>query len=494
MKSMSHHFCTSNIALDGFFYFSGIVATFRICDPISSATEYSSNFLLGCITYYTSAGRFIHFKVRMTKAPLNVTFGVELEIALAFLPSEQADPLMEWRLEELESEDDIDKLRQAENVLRNSVIRVLREAGLEANDCNDLNYEKDEHYYTKWSVAEENSIKIDDAQKKNLSYWANSSPLALSSEQRAELRFLDIEVVSRVLKFDANGLKEIETAISAIISTLPVILPSNTGLHVHVGNQFSGLPTETLDNILAMVSCMEDQFNQLHPPHRLRGHHIILPRFSFHNANHGDSLRMAEFVYRQNDLKDFLHYFGWHKSVCYNFKNLNPRAKKKTVEFRQHMCTLDIEEIKQWIILVCNLINIAYQSETGIFIDILRRHAYDSDYSIIDLLEDLGLFGSAHYYSTRIHEHPYDTRIFNPETENVSWLGWHTPEFRDKYRWRSGPVISKSNEKEAPNKSTTQGSGMSMGWSLDDSLGGPEESSEEDTLGDSEESSDESAE
>ena len=366
----------------------------------------------------------------MTENPLNITFGVEIELALAFFPSEQEDPSLDWRHEGQESIDDPETFEKAENVIRGSVVRILREAGIETNKCKTLDVAKDDQDYTKWSVTCEQSVKID---KKQITQWGNDSPLNLSPTQHAEIRFLDIEVVSGVLNFHADALDEIQTAITAIVSNLPVVVPHNNGLHVHVGNQSSGLPTETLKNIMTLVSCMEDQFNQLHPPLRLQNHNIILPRFNFHRQNRGDAVRMAEFISRRADLPDFLHYFGWNRRVCYNFENLHPRKKKKTVEFRQHLSTLDIREIKQWILLVCNLVNIAHQAESGLIIDVLRRRAYDSGYDVIDLLKDLGMFASARYYSTRIYKHPPDMHQYNPETEVITHVGWKTPESRDKY-------------------------------------------------------------
>ena len=350
------------------------------------------------------------------RSPLNMTFGVEFEIALGFFPSEQKDPLLNWRHEEPCSIKDRNLLNKVENVLRGSVIRVLREAGLEADDCNNQDDAKDKQDYTKWSVSKDWSIiEGDNVKLDHLSHWGNGTLLDLSPEQRAEICFLDTEVVSRVLNCDIHALNEIQTAITAVILNLPVVLPRNTGMHVHVGNRSAGFPAETLQNIVAIVSCMENQSNQLHPSHRLLNHHILLPRFSFHRVNRGDPLRMAEFVYRYSG-KDFLYYFGWNKGVCYNFEHLDSQKGKKTIEFRQHICTFDLNEIRQWIILVCDLVNIAYQSEQWVFTEILRLHAYDSEYNVIDLLKNLGLFGSAHYYSTRLYEHPSDIDVYNPES------------------------------------------------------------------------------
>lgn len=97
-----------------------------------------------------------------------------------------------------------------------------------------------------------------------------------------------------------------------------------------------------------------------------------------------------------------------NKWTAYGFLTLlNPSLR--TVEFRQHSGTLDKDAISHWANLSTNLINLAHSASYSGFYNIIKAHALDDNYNIINLLNDLKLTELAEYYSNHpreIYNHP----------------------------------------------------------------------------------------
>ncbi|KAK4998960.1 hypothetical protein LTR66_001915 [Elasticomyces elasticus] len=156
----------------------------------------------------------------------------------------------------------------------------------------------------------------------------------------------------------------------------------NTGLHVHVGNGDEKVPLKTCKNVLHVVTAFERCFDILHTGPRIMHNtqHVNCPSFFFRHSpitNRDDRLLAwlgaIEKCSTYEDIGE-LHVVRRPNTghpnettghnAAYNFDNLfaDPEIGRyeehltNTIEFRQHVGTLDPGEIFAWIGLVTHLL------------------------------------------------------------------------------------------------------------------------------------------
>ncbi|KAL9120914.1 MAG: hypothetical protein Q9187_002532 [Circinaria calcarea] len=339
---------------------------------------------------------------------LNITFGVELEFLLSYfaeaLPQRITDGIKQGRVSEKEIRD---LRRQEEDAQRAKLVLVLRSAGLAVNDYRTPDYQK-------WTVEGDGSVKPERSMLETMNpQWANGTRTALTPEMRAALRYVDVEIVSPVLTYGTAAFLEVGTAIKAIVSRFPVHVNETTGLHVHVGNQSFGFPLSALKNVATLVSCFEDQFNQIHPAHRLTNDYCALPRWAF-EPDERSPQKIAEIIAGIDSVARFEWRFCTERSSrgvhnnwrAYNFGNAMAKTgKKKTIEFRQHKGSLDAQEVQRWIILTCNVVKIAHEANEGAISQALTRYSNRTNFTILDLLRVFGLQDIAMLYEGHVYHH-----------------------------------------------------------------------------------------
>lgn len=344
---------------------------------------------------------------------LNITFGVELEFLLSYfeepLPQRITDGIKQGRV----SEKDISDLRrQEEHAQRAKLVLVLRSAGLAVNDYGAPDYQK-------WTVEKDGSVKPERSMLETMNpQWANGSRTSLTPEMRAALRYVDVEVVSPVLTYGTAAFLEVGTAVRTIVSRLPVHVNETTGLHVHVGNQSLGYPLSALKNVATLVSCFEDQFNQIHPAHRLTNDYCALPRWAF-EPDERSPQKMTEIIAEIDSVEKFERRFCTERTSrihsnwrAYNFGNaMVETGKKKTIEFRQHKGSLDAQEIQRWILLTCNIVRIAYHANEEAISQALTRYSNRTNFTILDLLRVLGLQDVAMLYEGHVYHHDTNMKL-----------------------------------------------------------------------------------
>ena len=343
-----------------------------------------------------------------SSSAFHLTFGVELEFLLAYFPEPETRAIRERKTKGLWLErDQFEHVSNEEWAQRSEVAFALRSAGLAVNSRSEKGYDK-------WTVTSDGSVKPGPCDCTNMNpTWANGITDHLTPEQRAKLRYVNCEVVSPVLDWSSNQINQMEDIIRAInvIKTFRAFCPQSSGLHVHLGNREDGFPLATVKKFAMLVHCFEDQMNQLHPADRLNNQYCVLPRFAFelHERSPRQMIDIIEKFETKAAVVDFMTSermeprLPWHYRA-YNFGNIM-EFSKNTIEFRQHMGTLDPLTIKRWVSLAGELMLVAHKMDSKSLIRFILTSSKKADFTVLDLLRDLNLGSLADAYRNYIYHH-----------------------------------------------------------------------------------------
>ena len=113
------------------------------------------------------------------------------------------------------------------------------------------------------------------------------------------------------------------------------------------------------------------------------------------------------------DISSFLEFFCTERDCrktpnnyrSYNFGNLEIGMSKQTIEFRQHKGTLNLAEIRNWIIATNTLVGLSHTSSSASIADLVLSYGYNAEFTLVDLFCVLGLPSLASYYSSCLHDH-----------------------------------------------------------------------------------------
>ncbi|MCJ1293386.1 hypothetical protein MMC34_004940 [Xylographa carneopallida] len=361
-----------------------------------------------------------------TDPPLQLTFGVELEFLLAYFREAQFALELETIRQDLlvrgANQDEIDRVLGIEiapekNRERGKILTRLQNIGVPVHDWG-VDGKKDYH---RWTVSLDDSVIPSGEEMQSMNpKWANGHVSNLTAEGRASMCYASVEVFSRVLPYNLDSLREVGIVVNTIAAEFPVYVNESCALHVHVGNMDFGFPVQTVKNFATLVTCFENQLNQIHPLHRL-DYAYCLPETLAFRPKERDIWRMAEIIDQLNTPQKIIRHFGTKRNDrdevyhwwCYNYNNLV--LAKRTIEFRQHAGTLDLSAVFRWINLACTLTAIAHNSEGYSFLDLILQfidHERDRNYNIFMLLRSLHLTMLANAYIGRCFKHPAD---FKPE-------------------------------------------------------------------------------
>ncbi|MCJ1322041.1 hypothetical protein MMC15_007386 [Xylographa vitiligo] len=366
-----------------------------------------------------------------TSPPLQLTFGVELEFLLAYFRDSQfalrLDSIRQDLLARGADQDEIDRVIGIEtapekNTERCKILTRLQQLGVPVHDWG-VDGKKD---YRRWTVSLDDSVIPRDNELRSMKpQWANGQVTSLTAEGRAALCYASVEVFSRVLPYNIDSLREVGIVVTTIAAEFPVYVNESCALHVHVGNMNFGFPIQTVKNFATLVTCFENQFNQIHPLHRL-DYAYCLPETLAFRPRERDMWRMAEIIDQLDTPGKIIRQFGSKRNDrdevyhwwCYNYNNLV--LAKRTIEFRQHAGTLDLPAVSRWINLACTLTAIAHNSESEAFWDLILQfidHERDRNYNIFLLLRSLHLPLLADAYIGHCYEHPADFKPQDPFDE-----------------------------------------------------------------------------
>ncbi|CAG8974317.1 hypothetical protein HYALB_00006165 [Hymenoscyphus albidus] len=192
------------------------------------------------------------------------------------------------------------------------------------------------------------------------------------------------------------------------------------GLHIHVGDSKKGFPLKTLINFYVTVWTFEPQLESILPTGRLqapvyrklRQHSNLadlttsrkkLPRVGLRHL-----LANVKTIEELGSIVEDLSPTKTKQRSVFNMDGLlgvklGYKWAKPTIEFHQHYGTLNHEEITNWTTLCVGLLEFADTVDSGLLRTYLERHIDHSpdDFGIEQVLYRLGLRNIARYYGER---------------------------------------------------------------------------------------------
>lgn len=313
--------------------------------------------------------------------------------------------------------------------IRNSIIKTLTAAGLPID--------QDPYAKTKisnWGIERDESIR--------------------PPRDDQPYEWCGIELVSPAYEFNPENLLAVQKMCSVLTTNYLTDTNENTGLHVHVS---FGLDKtwefRSLKTLLMFLWAFEPQFDSLHPANRqMKDRGSIL---GYAKSMRASSLLALEFWdefqreipplqglvklerFKESQMVEMLRAVsgeGSSRYMAYNVATIidlltedRYDKAKPTVEFRQHEGTLDGNRIVQWVSLWCGVIKFLETAQPTTITKLLKlatnekwtktgdpslddRNEWkygkipaEDNFTIINLLERIGVQESADFYRTRTY-------------------------------------------------------------------------------------------
>ncbi|KAL5382875.1 hypothetical protein PMIN02_009815 [Paraphaeosphaeria minitans] len=181
------------------------------------------------------------------------------------------------------------------------------------------------------------------------------------------------------------------------------------GLHVHMGcGKGTIVPLPVAKRVFQLTTAHEHNLDAMHAASRvvvpvsttnIDTDAPYIPLSFFHrggqlglgNHNVFDWLKRIEEVRSNADFAEFFA-FDWGDEIL-NFDNLwlseSSDHAPKTIEFRQHVGTLDFAEISRYVRFLGNVLAYCYQADDGPFVELLMK-ATDANFTVEHLMEVVG--------------------------------------------------------------------------------------------------------
>ncbi|TAQ86869.1 hypothetical protein B7494_g4839 [Chlorociboria aeruginascens] len=258
--------------------------------------------------------------------------------------------------------------------------------------------------------------------------WTVTDDVSLFTSYTFGYKWISVEIISPPYYFEHAALDKVAQVVSVLKSTYRIVCDESCGVHIHIGDGLRGLEDDTLRLLFAMLWTFEPQLDTLHPAERvgidaysgslrstswLGYDQINLGRVDpkqgleeiLKATTNAEIVRLMEHKYRAS---------GYVDRVVYNISNMKKpylqEFVKRTIEFRQHESTLDPIRITNWITVCHGLVEFCDTIETSRIEKFLRQHIDESpeEYSIIQMLNDIGLSPQADFYASRLTKHPLD--------------------------------------------------------------------------------------
>lgn len=357
-----------------------------------------------------------------------LTFGVEIEIVIPCLLPQDVDPdpkddrspygIMDYG--PIDKSSEYRQYRSTYSNARKHVANTLSSASIPAEASLFDGAVFTPENPRAWGVQDEDDVYPPDNTNKDYAWYA-------------------IELISPPLYFSQEAIQEVLFVISLLTNKYRLCVTERTDLHVHVGNGQKGFTAETIQNLAATYWTFEAQIEQIHPPWMIDNvialsfnRSSTLAKRNFLEPEHRNkswgldwllrsencniaSLHRAAIIFEPpEDPNDPDYHFHTDRGAL-NLAGVSEITNKKTVEFRQHTCTLDKVAVARWICVCVGLLEFASTVEKGTLEPFLEEHIGHSpdDFSLDDVLKALGMPREAEYYGRIVAEkgphwgHPY---------------------------------------------------------------------------------------
>ncbi|RFU23684.1 hypothetical protein B7463_g12654, partial [Scytalidium lignicola] len=203
---------------------------------------------------------------RTTRTPqYPLTFGVEIEFCLAYLPENVPNPdPTEYRTVHFAVTDEVDvcepkqkhnkptRLHELRHAMAKHIGTTLVKAGFPAQPAT-----WDQNNYAVWELATDSSIVCPNPLDHNYDV------------EEPKWEYMAWELRSPAYYFTPLALQSVERVCALLASTYMIHINETTGMHVHVGNRDKGFHLNTIRNLQAFFFAFEPQLLSAYPPHRV---------------------------------------------------------------------------------------------------------------------------------------------------------------------------------------------------------------------------------
>ncbi|RDW65265.1 hypothetical protein BP5796_09957 [Coleophoma crateriformis] len=252
-------------------------------------------------------------------------------------------------------------------------------------------------------------------------------------------RWYAVEVVSPAYYHSPSTTDACRKVIRILREQYRMVVNESCGLHVHVGNGLDGLDGKWLRNLMGVLWTFEAQLESLFPAHRkprpgqgaefnfaLSCASVLARQAEDQTVGEGSSLAWMitqqkrewglEQILARRDVAELCgimasQYGPAIKCLPYHIQGLNPRdtsagveGSKKTIEFRQHQGTMDEEAVVMWVETVVLIVEFARDVEEERLMEWLREYIKldERQFGVVRFLLAIGASLQARYYGREI--------------------------------------------------------------------------------------------
>ena len=257
-----------------------------------------------------------------------------------------------------------------------------------------------------------------EAGKDPLNHWHVSHDPSIEDDPDSDYILIGVEIKSPPYYFSAAALMTVQKVCALLSNHLRIHCDPSCGIHVHVGSARKGFKCNDLKKLMSTIWVFEEHLETLHPTHRvvgnmntgnLRDASRLGDRLGVDAQSKIDGLSAIKAAASVNEVVDLLT-IGY--KLAYSLGNLReadgymPAAQKskRTIEFRHHESTLDVERVGHWIRLCVGLAEFADSIDDDVLDRFLREkvNASIDEFSVESLLKALRLPAQAQYYGEKI--------------------------------------------------------------------------------------------
>lgn len=267
-----------------------------------------------------------------------------------------------------------------------------------------------------------------------------------------DYEYTHLEVKTPALEYNENSLEQVKQVCDLLKSTYVVSNNDSSGLYIHTGRFSAPVPfyINSLKRLIIFLYVFDPQIASLHAPHRVQNSFMIGSIRDISNATvqFQEKRRFrplpAHLIHEFLDAPDLTTLLTLatnrdnDRYSNYNFVALIPppdprmrdvEGRGHTIEFRQHAGTLDGEAITMWVRVLAGIIDFVEDVSPESFAELINAMLMaetwekeyneedgwkevlygpvpaDGTFTIVDLLEHIGLNEEADYYRTpwRVH-------------------------------------------------------------------------------------------
>ncbi|KAG4439999.1 hypothetical protein IFR05_004513 [Cadophora sp. M221] len=325
-----------------------------------------------------------------------LTFGVELEFLMAYLPDNTSPP-------------DPSETRLLRFEYTEADIAAYHHMTIDTSNARDTDENGGRFICAKCHIRNALSavglpiITIHQAEHDHSSFsgWDIVKDTSIEKPSETPYGYFQLEVRSPAYIFTPSALLEVRLACQTLLSNFCILAAVETSsLHVHVGDGGRGFDAVTMRKLAAFTWAFEPQLDSLHPPHKQTTYHatgmrtssrysrrygercgyVYDPRISPSGITGALDLLACEDIESLCELvKDEL---GYLKTCRVSFSGILGASRdgacgcgcengKRTVEWRQHAGTLDGEEVTMWIQTVVGIMCFIRDASVCSFLDVL---------------------------------------------------------------------------------------------------------------------------